>query len=99
MANPGDGDLTVIEPRKRWLPMLTGSPRQERFPDHFTKKRAWVKMFCRRQILEGAGQRLLRGRRPIRCRSGHIAEQDVTADEAADKIQFAPDPRFVKTTP
>ena len=49
---PGDSHLTGAQFWKRGLAMLPRSTRQQRFPDHLPKKRARIKMLCRRQVLK-----------------------------------------------
>src|SRR5689334_16596763 len=45
VADPGHGDLPVIELWKNGFPMLTDAPGQQRLPNHLSKKRARTEMF------------------------------------------------------
>src|SRR5256885_9905 len=77
MADPRDRHLATAKFWERGLPMLPGSPRQQRFPDHFPEKGARIEMLGRSEILKCPRQRLLLARRPIRLRSLHITAYHV----------------------
>src|ERR1051326_6881471 len=97
MADPRDGHLAMTEFWECRLPVLAGPAGQQRFPDHFAKKRARIEMLGRGQVLECPRQWLLLARGPIRLRSMHITAQHPTDGGRANKIQFPQHPHFATT--
>jgi hypothetical protein len=56
VADPGDGDLAVVEFGKFGFAMLAGASGEECFPHHFVKEGARIEMFGRREVFEGFRQ-------------------------------------------
>jgi hypothetical protein len=52
VPNPRHGHLTLRKFGKGRLPMLAGPARQQSFPDHFAKERAWIEVLGGREIFE-----------------------------------------------